>query len=134
KLAEQLGGQTVVLTGDDLVATLLEYVRQNNVTQLVVGKGQRSRWKALFGRALIPALAENVAGAAVHIITEAAQPEPEPPARAPPRSAWTIWRGHVVSVGFVAIAGALASLADQFSHGANLAMIFLVSVLASGLA
>jgi two-component system sensor histidine kinase KdpD len=34
----------------------------------------------------------------------------------------------------VGIAGGLAGLVDQFSHGANLAMIFLVSVLVSGLA
>jgi two-component system sensor histidine kinase KdpD len=135
KLAEQLGGQAVVLTGDDLVATLLDYARQNNVTQIVVGKSHRARWKALFGRALIPALSENVAGAALHIITEAALAEPEPAAKpAAEPSAWAAWRGHAISIGFVALAGALAGLVDQLQQGANLAMIFLVSVLASGLA
>ncbi|MBU7588340.1 MAG: histidine kinase, partial [Sphingopyxis terrae] len=38
KLAEQLGAATVVLTGDDLVAGVLNYARLNNVTQIVVGK------------------------------------------------------------------------------------------------
>jgi two-component system sensor histidine kinase KdpD len=135
KLAEQLGGQTVVLTGDDLIVTLLDYTRQNNVTQIVVGKSHRARWKALFGRALVPALSEKVAGAALHIITESAQPESEPKkvlTLSPP--SWMVWRGHIASVGFVTFAGALAGLVDQFSRGANLAMIFLLSVLASGLA
>jgi two-component system sensor histidine kinase KdpD len=132
KLAEQLGGASVVLTGDDLVQSLLEYARQNNVTQIVVGKSSRARWRALFGQALIPALAEQVAGAALHIITEAAQPDDVEPKvrRRPPLAAW---RGHIASIGLVAIAGGLAGLVDQFSHGANLAMIFLLSVLASGM-
>jgi len=132
KLAEQLGGACVVLTGDDLIATVLEYARQNNVTQLVVGKSKVARWRALMGRALIPALAERVTGAALHIITEEVHAEPEPTA-SPPISLMA-WRGHLASAGLVAVAGGFASLVDQASHGANLSMIFLVSVLASGLA
>ncbi|HLY80843.1 MAG TPA: DUF4118 domain-containing protein, partial [Caulobacteraceae bacterium] len=134
KLAEQLGGTTLVLTGDDLIRTLLEYARQNNVTQIVVGKSGRARWRALLGQALIPALAEQVKGAALHIITEEGQPDAEPPAKPAPRSMWTQWRGHVAAIGLVGLAGGLAGLIDQFSRGANLAMIFLVSVLVSGLA
>ena len=133
KLAEQLGGATVVLTGDDLVSSLLEYARQNNVTQIVVGKSGPSRWRALFGRALIPALAEQVVGAALHIITEDAQHEPEPAAKRKSLAPLAAWRGHIASIGLVAIAGGVAGLIDQFSHGANLAMIFLVSVLVSGM-
>jgi len=134
KLAEQLGGANVVLTGDDLVETLLDYAHQNNVTQIVVGKSTRSRWRALFGRALIPALATKVTGAAVHIITAEAHPESDAAPKSPVPPPFAAWRGHLASVGLVAVAGALAGLVDQFSHGANLAMIFLVSVLASGLA
>jgi two-component system sensor histidine kinase KdpD len=134
KLAEQLGGTTVVLTGDDLIATVLEYAVQNNVTQIVVGKSKASRLRALLGRALIPALAERITGAALHIITEEAHVEPEPPRKITPPKSLLAWRGHLVSGGLVAIAAGLASLVDQFSHGSNLAMIFLVSVLASGLA
>src|SRR5581483_9905322 len=107
KLAEQLGGATVVLTGDDLIGTVLDYARQNNVTQIVVGKSHASRLRALLGRALIPALVERVSGAALHIVTEEAHVEPEAgrplaPAKAMP------WRGHLVSVGLVAVAGGLA--------------------------
>jgi two-component system, OmpR family, sensor histidine kinase KdpD len=134
KLAEQLGGANIVLTGDDLVATLLDYARRNHITQIVVGKSGRSRWRALFGRALIPALAEHVTGAALHIITEAAQPEPEQETRPAARPLLAAWRGHLASIAFVAIAGGFAGVVDQFSHGANLAMIFLVSVLVSALA
>ena len=134
KLAEQLGGATVVLNGDDLIATILEYALQNNVTQIVVGKSGASRLRALMGRALIPALSERVTGAALHIITEDTHVEPEPPRKLAPPASLLAWRGHLASAGFVVIAGGFAGLVDQFSHGANLAMIFLVSVLVSGLA
>ena len=134
KLSEQLGGATIVLTSDDLVGALLDYARQNNVTQIVVGKSGRARWKALLGQALIPALAERVKGAALHIITEEGQLESQPQIKTAPRPAWLRWRGHLVSIGLVGIAGGLAGLVDQFAQGANLAMIFLVSVLLSGLA
>src|SRR6201996_7377064 len=43
KLAEQLGGATVSLTGDDLVESVLDFARRNNLTQIVVGKSRRRR-------------------------------------------------------------------------------------------
>ncbi len=134
KLAEQLGGGNIVLTGDDLIETLLDYARRNNITQIVVGKSRRSRWRTLFGRALIPALAEKVTGAALHIITEAAQPEPEAETRPAKRPRLAAWRGHIASIALVAVAGLFAAVVDEFSKGANLAMIFLVSVLISAMA
>jgi len=133
KLAEQLGGTSVVLTGDDIVRTLLEYVKRNNVTQVVVGKSRPSRWRTLFGRSLVPALAEGAAGAALHIITEQGQSDEPPPPRPKP-SPLVQWRGHLASVGLVAVAGLVAAAVDQLHQDANLAMIFLVSVLISGLA
>ncbi|MEI9964593.1 MAG: sensor histidine kinase KdpD [Caulobacteraceae bacterium] len=135
KLAEQLDGATVVLTGDDIVRCIIDYAHRNNVTQIVVGKSRPSRLKSLFGKALVPALSEQVTGAALHIITEAAHhQEPLQALKAAPANIRAHWRGHLLSLGFVAVAGFFAHLVDQFSTGANLAMIFLVSVLASGLA
>ncbi|HEY1880315.1 MAG TPA: DUF4118 domain-containing protein, partial [Caulobacteraceae bacterium] len=132
KLAEQLGGTTIVLTGDDIVGALVEYVKRNNVTQVVVGRSRPSRWRALFGRALVPALIEEASGAALHIITERGQ-EDEPAARKPLQP-FSKWRRHLASVFFVAVAGLVSAAVDQLHQPADLAMIFLVSVLASGLA
>ncbi len=132
KLAEQLGGTTQVLTGDDIVAGVLEYAQRNNATQIVIGKGRDSRLRELFGRSLAGALIRRARGAALHIVTEAAH-EPAPAAR-PVRRRRLDWPGHLSSVAFVGVAGVLASLIDQLQSGANLAMIFMVSVLASALA
>jgi two-component system sensor histidine kinase KdpD len=132
KLAEQLGGSTVVLTGDDLVASALDYARRNNVTQIVVGKSTRRR-RNPFRRALIPALLEESTGAALHVVTEDAEAEPAPPKVRTPVAAWP-WMGHLGAVGLVAVSALLAAVTDQLAETANLAMIFMLSVLVSGLA
>ncbi|HEV7384260.1 MAG TPA: DUF4118 domain-containing protein, partial [Phenylobacterium sp.] len=44
------------------------------------------------------------------------------------------WRGHLGALALVAVTGAVAGLLDELASGANLAMIFLLSVLGAGLA
>lgn len=134
KLAEQLGGATVVLTGDDLPGTVLGYARRNNVTQIVIGKTRDSRWRILAGRSLAHALMRQSGGAALHFVSAAA-PEAErtEPIVAPQRRGLARWRGYLEGPGLVVVANALAFAIDRFSTGADLAMIFLASVLASGL-
>jgi two-component system, OmpR family, sensor histidine kinase KdpD len=128
KLAEQLGGSTVVLTGDDLVGCVLDYARRNNLTQIVVGKSRRRRLP--LQRSLISALLDDARGAAVHVITEEAQGD-VPAAK--PRTLGPIpWAGHLWALGLVATAGVIAASIDADS--ANLAMVFMLSVLVSGLA
>ncbi len=132
KLAEQLGGSTVVLTGDNLVTAVLDYARRNNVTQIVVGKSRRPKWRGLFDRALAPALLDQAAGAALHVITEQGADDG---AVHPPRPrAPLAWRGQMGALALVGLALLVATLIDRRVENANLAMIFLLSVLGSGLA
>lgn len=129
KLAEQLGGSTVTLTGDDLVGSVLDYGRRNNVTQIVVGKTHRRRLP--LRRNLIPALLDEAEGAAVHVVTESA----EAPSRAPPRRPLRIaWTGHLGAVMAVLAASGVAYVLDRYVQSANLAMVYLLCVLVSGLA
>ncbi|CAN7257989.1 sensor histidine kinase KdpD [Bosea sp. LjRoot9] len=132
KLAEQLGAANVVLTSDDLVASVLEYARRNNVTQIVVGKSHRKGWRAWFHRSLAPALLEAQNGAALHIITDIASVPAGPPPAAPKRD--LSWRGHIGAAVMVAAAVVVATLVDRQAENANLAMLFLVSVLGAGVA
>lgn len=131
KLASQLGGAAVTLTGDDLVGSVLDYARRNNVTQIVVGKSKHRRRP--FRRDLLRALVEETAGAAVHVITEPGQ-EPAPDHR-PSRTLRDLpWAGHLGALFSVAVAGVVSHFVDQATDAANLAMVFMLSVLVSGLA
>ncbi len=50
RLAERLGGETAVLTGQNIPEEVLRYARERNVTKIVLGKPSRPRWKEhLFG-------------------------------------------------------------------------------------
>ena len=133
KLAEQLGGATVVLNGDDLPEAILGYARRNNVTQIVLGKSHDSRWRVLAGRSLAGALLKRSGGAALHFVSAGA-PEPDPvqPVTTP-AATFQGWQGYLVAVALVGLASAAAFAIDRFATGADLAMIFLASVLTSGL-
>jgi two-component system sensor histidine kinase KdpD len=133
KLAEQLGGATLVLTEDDLPGAVLNYARRNNVTQIVLGKSKSRFWRTLAGRSLGHVLLLRSGGAAVHFVSEGAPEAPEAPAVRKPIGlrTWTGYGGAAVSVVF---ASAVSSALDRMSAGSNLAMIFLAAVLISGLA
>ncbi len=133
RLATQLGGGVVTLTGDDLVASVLDYASRNNVTQIVIGRGVRTRVRALFGRALPQALLEGAKGWALHIITDAPADAPPPAVVSRARAGVRPWLGYAVGLALIGAANGVAALADRFTTGANLAMVFLVAVLATGL-
>jgi two-component system sensor histidine kinase KdpD len=134
KIAEQLGGVTIVLTGDDLPESVLSYARRNNVTQIVVGKSHDSLWRVITGRSLGHALLRRAGGAALHFVSAGA-PEAVTPEPALPRLRRFADRvGYLGALGFVAVASVIASLFDRYSRGSDLGMIFLAAVLVSGLA
>ena len=134
KLAEQLGGTTAVLTGDDLPDAVLGYAQRNNVTQIVIGKSKESAWRTLTGRSLSHALLRRSAGAALHFVSAGA-PEAtrhEAPVRAP--TPGRRWAGYIGGFLLVAAATGVAFVLDRISAGGDLAMTFLASVLVTGLA
>ncbi|TBR13948.1 MAG: two-component system sensor histidine kinase KdbD [Rugosibacter sp.] len=50
KLAQELGAETAMLSGQDAVASVLDYARRNNLGRIVVGRSTGKRWQ-LPGRA-----------------------------------------------------------------------------------
>jgi two-component system sensor histidine kinase KdpD len=137
KLAGQLGGSVVTVTGDDLLETVLQYALRNNITQIVIGRSRPDRARALLGRSLPHALLEHTHGAALHIITDAAGDAgaPSKPKLSPSVGGRRIdWPGYAAAGGLVASAGLIASVAEHYMANPNLAMIFLASVLLAGAA
>jgi two-component system, OmpR family, sensor histidine kinase KdpD len=135
KLAEQLGGSSVVLTGDDLPGAVLDYSGRNNVTQIVIGKSPERLWRTLTGRSLANALLRRSGGASLNFVSTGApdaarQEEP----RTPTERGWRRWTGYVGAFLLIATATAIAFILDRYSTGGDLAMIYLAGVLISGLA
>jgi two-component system, OmpR family, sensor histidine kinase KdpD len=80
RVALDVGAQWVELQGDDVAATLMDFARRTQITQIVLGASRRSRWREFWSGGSIVwkvqrlAASENVD---VHIIARLAlQPEP----------------------------------------------------------
>jgi two-component system, OmpR family, sensor histidine kinase KdpD len=138
KLAEQMGGRVVAVTGDDLLQTVLEYAARNNITQIVIGRrppsNGRPRWlPASFSRSLAHALLDHTTGAALHIVTDAAAgAEAQSANLVPHLPGRPDWRGYVAGLMMVVLSTLVAAGADRWMANANLAMIFLPCVLIAG--
>ncbi len=99
RLAEQLGAETVTLTGHDVPAEVLAYARRRNVTRIVLGKPARPRWRELLFGSVVNELVRRSGDIDVYVITGEHE-GPQPPAAgrpAPPVG----WRGYGQAAGIV---------------------------------
>jgi two-component system sensor histidine kinase KdpD len=131
KLAEQLGGRTVVLSGDDVVRAVMDHAHQNNVTQIVLAKGRDSRLSEWLGRSLAAELLRQARGVAVHVITDGVDLE-EKTLREPRLRLTGGWRGYAVGAACVVAATGLAVLVVRTFERVDLGVIYLSAVLAAG--
>jgi len=75
RLAERLGAEIVRLPGRDVVREVLKYARQNNVTQIVVGRSRPKRLRLWPQRALSQEITTHASGVAVTTVAADAEPE-----------------------------------------------------------
>jgi two-component system sensor histidine kinase KdpD len=86
-LARLLGGEIVTAVGDNVPSVLLRVAHQRNVTQIVIGKPQHSRWHTLLrGGSLVDHLIRNSGSIDVYVVTgdEATAEHPRRPTFSPP--------------------------------------------------
>lgn len=69
-LARSLGGEIITVGGDDIPSALLRVARQRNVTQIVVGKPQHSRWQTLLrGGSLVDHMIRDSGDIDIYVVT-----------------------------------------------------------------
>jgi len=77
RLADDLGAHWSDLSGEDPATALVDFARQRQITQIVVGPGRRGRWLEIIGGGSTIRRLSRLAGDAgidVHIIARAASP------------------------------------------------------------
>jgi two-component system sensor histidine kinase KdpD len=128
RLAESLGAETVVLSGQKMSEEILNYARSRNVTRLIVGKPTHARWKdKLFGSPLD----EIVRGSGdidVYVISgDPAERHRHAERRRVPR-AWRKreWAWSVLTVG---VATGAAALMQPYFEQVDLVMVYLLGVM-----
>jgi len=127
RLAEQLGAETVTLSGQSAAEELVKYARSRSVTRIVVGKAARSRWVELFTGSLVHNLVRLSGDVELHIVRGREAPEAETVAATLPRR--TPWGNYARMAVVMALCLALAELVS-LSHlaEANMVTVFLLGV------
>lgn len=69
-LARSLGGEIVGVSGEDVPSALLRLARQRNVTQIVIGKPQHTRWQTLLrGGSLVDQVIRASGDIDIYVVT-----------------------------------------------------------------
>ncbi len=129
RLAEQLGAETLTLSGIRMSDEILACARARNVTKIVVGKPARPAWRRLLKGSMIDALVEGSGDIDVYVIRGA--PDQPPPARVvaargqPPN-----WAGYVAAGAVVAGCTLVAWIGFGRFEPGNLVMLYLLGVVA----
>jgi two-component system sensor histidine kinase KdpD len=130
RLAEQLGAETRILTGVDVVKEIITFARHHNVTKIVIGKRLRSRWREIIANSLAFELVRHSGEIDVYIIRS------DDKGAAPPEQPIPIKRkGSLLDYAFAFITTTITTLINLLIFPyvgmvglSNLVMIFLVGV------
>ena len=130
RLAEQLGGETTMLQGDDVAGQVLRWARDHNVTLIMVGRRHRKvpRWFA--SRSVSAEILRRAGG--VDIIVVGGEAESETPKKIwdRRRSRRPVgWQGMALAAAAVAAVAGAGWLAEPWLPPVNIAVAFLVLIL-----
>ncbi|ALA18049.1 MULTISPECIES: sensor histidine kinase KdpD [unclassified Chelatococcus] len=131
RLAEQLGGDAITLPGHYVARELLRYAGDNNYSHIVVGRSRKSRWREFVEGSVSHDLIRHSGDISVHVISgkERAAVASRGVAQARPRR-FSV-RPYLWSVGYVGVAFAFGTLLARTLDVRNIALAFLMAVLAS---
>lgn len=131
RLAEQLGGDAITLPGHHAARELLRYASENNYSHIVVGRSRKSRWREFLEGSVSHDLIRHSGDISVHVISgkERADIARKGLVRAQPRR-FRI-QPYLWSVGYVSVALGFGILLSRTLDVRNIALAFLMAVLAS---
>ena len=133
RVAERLGAETVMQPGRDIAGTVLEYARRKNVTHILIGKSNRSRWfEMLYGSVVRDLMRDSGTISVTAVLAQGESVPAKSVATATPRTGGS-WRQYILSTAAIVItvvAGmALRVLSNQALD--SIGMLFLIPVMIS---
>jgi two-component system sensor histidine kinase KdpD len=127
RLAEQLGAETVTLTGHNPTEEILNFARKRNVAKIIVGKPLHPVWRDLVFGSVLNDLVRKSGSIDVYAISG----DIDIPQSARPRVAvgsTTNWSLHARALSVVIICTLVAGLMFAYFAPANLIMVYLVGI------
>jgi two-component system, OmpR family, sensor histidine kinase KdpD len=127
KLADELGAETAVLSGDSVSEALLTFARKRNISKIVVGKPAHGRWRDRLRGSLLDEIVRGSGEVDVYIISgeRGGEPQPARPATGhrAARPVQYLWSAAVVLV-CTLLCWAMQGRFDR----SNLIMVYLLGV------
>ncbi len=128
ELASSLGATVHTVVGDDVPRALLDFAREVNATQLVIGTSRRSRWARILDEGIGAVVVQDSGKIDVHMVThEEAARDPELQSAAPHRRRLISWLAAVVVPS--ALCAVTALFLDEYLRIPGETALFFVGVL-----
>jgi two-component system, OmpR family, sensor histidine kinase KdpD len=135
RLAERLGGSTITIPGGKIADEVVAYAEGNNITQIVIGKSDRSRWFEMIHGSVVHDLVRKTGPISVHVISAGAdEPAPSKPPGLRQRPQRYDLIAYAGSAGAVLVALGIGSVIERFIGLQSISLVFLMAVLASAIA
>ena len=126
RLADSLGAETIVRSGQDIVTEILQIARERNVSLMVVGKPVRARWREIIFGSVVDELIRSSGELDLYIITGSTVQGTHVPAVTPGRPVSPT--GVLAALGITALSTGICSLMVPYFDLSNLIMVYLVGV------
>jgi two-component system sensor histidine kinase KdpD len=129
-LATQLGGAVATVPAETVVSGIQSVLVDLRATQLVLGKSRRSRWFELRHGSIVDKLVRDTPDVTVHVLPMPTSPPSNPRILKRPGHAGTR-SGYAITTAMVAGVTALASALFQILDLGNVALLYLLPVMAA---
>ncbi len=132
RLADQLGAETVTLPALQPSREIIAYANANNFTHIVVGRPGKPRWRQFWQGSVTHDLIRYAGNISVHVISgDARDGEPQRGVKAAQLPKAFSLKPYVKATIFVGLAIVAGAALDQTLDVRNLALVFLMAVLAA---
>ena len=133
QLAEELGAETVTITGNSVADELISFAKKHNITQIIIGKPLRPLFREWLHGSLVDNVIKHSEGISVHVISGKSQPDSAPQAQTDGRESFRILP-YTAIVLMIALLTVLAMPVRSYLGPVNIAMLYLIPILFSAVA
>jgi two-component system sensor histidine kinase KdpD len=134
RLAERLGASTITIPGRKIADELIAYSEANNITHIVIGKSDRSRWFEILHGSVVHDLVRKTGQISVHVISaDPGEPGGSKPVATHPHPEPFNLTAYAGSTGAVALALGIGSLIERFVGVQSISLVFLMAVLSAAI-
>jgi two-component system sensor histidine kinase KdpD len=129
RLAERLGAKVLKLQGQSVATTIADYANAHNITKVVIGRPQGSRWLQLLRGSVVDQLIHQSENVDVYVVSSKAEPMKQETITTTKLSQW--WWDYLKGLALVIGATLIGELVHSFLGPTSLLMLYLLSVVIS---